>query len=493
MNRFGIAVCSLFLAASFVGAAPEANAQSNTPQSPTTDPVRQAHEQGVWISSIDRSFNEALNSSECSTFRVFVRHLEGLNSAKIQQTTIRLYNVYLTPARRQEILRHRDARLAELRKRECPPRAGTQTAAEAARVQAFIAAGGILADLPKNGFLARELQGSGVQQLNQVTPTRSASGASGQFKIEVDNAPRPRDRFYFVFNYHNMDASSSGGAFDPGAGFRLNIPGPTGGASGFSLGANPLNRVESIFYDNSIESFGGGGGMRLPLFIFSAPTGISVDSIIGFGVNRLTMDERFGGRIPGFARDFFYTTDVNVNSATLDLGLGLTQVVRLPGGGFFVINGETVVTPGYYSASGTDRLNFTGFDPSFIDLSETKTDVGVRIGGGFNFGFPGSGLNGNQIVGPSIFVQGGYESRPGFPVIVRDGTNPSRIDLKRADIFTVSGGVSIPFGAPPPAIDVESQPLQRQSQQRSQFMETYPGVREKYNQPARGAIQGGSR
>ena len=262
-----------------------------------------------------------------------------------------------------------------------------------------LSGGGMFANLPDNGFLARELQGSGVQQFNQVSPTRSATGGFGQFKVAVNDVVRPQDRFYFVFNYFNVDASSSGGVYDPGNNHRLNIPGPTGGASGFSLGANPLNQVTNITYSNNMEGFGGGGGVRLPFF--TAPTGTTIDGIIGVGGNRLTMDESFGGQIPGFNRDFSYTTNVNVNSATLDLGIGLTQVMSLPpGSGIVIFNGEVTVTPGHYSGSGTDRraidpisayggarqtetesaadagadislalrLNFTGFNPSSADL-----------------------------------------------------------------------------------------------------------------------------
>ena len=53
----------------------------------------------------------------------------------------------------------------------------------------------------------------------------------------------------------------------------------TGGASGFSLGANPLNQVTNITYSNNMEGFGGGGGVRLPFF--TAPTGTTIDGIIG--------------------------------------------------------------------------------------------------------------------------------------------------------------------------------------------------------------------
>lgn len=307
--------------------------------------------------------------------------------------------------------------------------------------------GGFIAiNTPDQGFLARELQGSGVQQFNQVNPTQRLSGASGRFKISADDAPRPQDRIYVAFDYFSANASSSGGAYDPGANHRLNIPGPTGGASGFSLGANPLNQVANILFSNKIESFGGSGGVRVPFI--STLEGLTVDGGIGVSVNRLTMDQSFGGQIFGFARDFLYTTNVDVNSAALDLSFGISQLVRTPGGGVIVFRGDATVSPTYLSGSGTDRLNFTGFAPSSADPSKTATDLGFSINGAIESGFINSTVVGNRISGPSIFIQGGYESRPGFPVIIRDGNGPSRIDFKNADIAKVSGGLRIGFSPP---------------------------------------------
>ena len=82
---------------------------------------------------------------------------------------------------------------------------------------------GFFFNLPDIVFLARELQGSGLQQFNQVSPTRSATGGFGQFKVAVNDVVRPQDRFFFVFIYFNVDASSSGGVYDPGNNHRLNF------------------------------------------------------------------------------------------------------------------------------------------------------------------------------------------------------------------------------------------------------------------------------
>ncbi|CAN7615952.1 hypothetical protein LJR220_005689 [Bradyrhizobium sp. LjRoot220] len=311
-------------------------------------------------------------------------------------------------------------------------------------VEVNLSGGGTFVGLPDRGFIARELQGSGVQEFNQVTPSSRSTGAGAQFKISINDAPTPASRIFFTFNYFNVDTDSTG-AYDPGGGFRLNLAGAQGGASGVSIGGNPLNRVTNILFSNNTEGFSGGGGIRLPLGGTLA-SGTSFDAGIGVTGNRLTSREAFNGQIPGFNRDFSYTSNVSVNSVQLDLGIGATQIFRPTGSGVIMLfQGDVTVSPGVFSGNGTDRFSFTGINTSTADLSKSEIDVGVGVSAGLNFGLPGSTVSRNRINGPSIFVKGGYESRPGFPVIERDGTNPSRLELKRADIFTVSGGVTVPF------------------------------------------------
>jgi hypothetical protein len=113
---------------------------------------------------------------------------------------------------------------------------------------------------------------------------------------------------------------------------------------------------------------------------------------------------------------------------------------------FIVFNGELKASPTVLSANGSDSFNFTGIAPSFVGLSKTRADVGASIAAGFNVGLPGSTFSGNTIDGPSFGIRAGLESRPGFPVIGRDGIGPSTVELRRASIGTVSGGLRIPFG-----------------------------------------------
>ena len=136
-----------------------------------------------------------------------------------------------------------------------------------------------------------------------------------------------------------------------------------------------------------------------------------------------------------------------MNNAVVDLGVAVTQVVSVGPNGVIVFQGEATVSPTYLSADGRDNFFFTGIPSSTAELDKSKADVGFAFNGSFGFGLPGSTLIGSTISGPSIFIKGGYESRPGLPVYVRDGTNPTRLDLKHADILTVSGGVRVPFGA----------------------------------------------
>lgn len=314
----------------------------------------------------------------------------------------------------------------------------------------------IRVNLPSQSFLARELQGSGVQQLNQVNPSRTATGAGGTFKFTASNPAQRNATINAYFAYYNASASSTG-AFDPGAGFRLNLPGAEGGPSGVSIGGNPLNVVTGFSYNNNIEGFSGGGGIRVP--IVATPGGFFLDGGISIIGNRLNANQSFRGQIPGFGRDFIYTTDVNVNSAQLDLSLGLSQALPAPGG-IFIINGELKVAPATISGNGTDRFNFTGITPSQAGLSRSTVDAGYGATVGVTYMLGRSPFNTMPVLGGqpsppvttdlgivSIYLAAGYESRPGFPVIERDGTNPSRLELKSADFFNVGGGVRLGFGA----------------------------------------------
>ncbi len=80
--------------------------------------------------------------------------------------------------------------------------------------------------------------------------------------------------FFFVFNDFNVDASSSGGVYDPGNDHGLNIPGSTGGAIAFFSAPDPLSQVTNITYSNNMEGFGGGGGVRLPFFTVHGNNGL---------------------------------------------------------------------------------------------------------------------------------------------------------------------------------------------------------------------------
>jgi len=346
----------------------------------------------------------------------------------------------------------------------------------APQIMVEMSGGGVFANLPSQSYLARELQGSGVQQLNQVTPSGNANGAGATLKTTMNNPALTNSQFYVNFNYFKASASSAG-AYDPGANFRLNIPGAEGGASGVSLGGNPLNVVNNIIYSNNIENFGGGGGIRIPFV--STPAGLFLDGGIGVTGNRLNMDQSFSGQIPGFNGNFLYATNVNVNSAQLDLSLGLTQTVPTPGG-VIILKGDLRVSPTTISGNGTDRFNF--IIPNLADmrssanLSKSTVDYGygATLGIVYMLGRPGFRTSGDTVIGgqpsppvtrdlgvASLFLQAGYESRPGFPVIERDGTNPSRLDFKRADIFSVTGGLTFTISPEPTAatkLDFPSRP-----------------------------------
>jgi hypothetical protein len=49
------------------------------------------------------------------------------------------------------------------------------------------------------------------------------------------------------------------------------------------------------------------------------------------------------------------------------------------------------------------------------------------------------------IGGATIGVAANYEVANNDPVVVRDGTNPSTLDLKRGQALTLTGGLKLKF------------------------------------------------
>lgn len=331
---------------------------------------------------------------------------------------------------------------------QCPRRA--QVDPKPPNVEAWIGAGAGFIYLPRRGLLGSEL--GGVPSIGLVTPDHHATGGgvSGSLRFNdpeflanlafldalgfhgfVDNY------LDFLFFYGDFGVDESFGAIDPGAGARLLIPGPTGGASGFSLGGNPLNIVRDARY--SADLMKGGGAVRFGQRT-AASNGLSFGVFGSAGYTRITFDEMFSGSIPGLARSFAYDSSVDVDQFRLRLGTEFklrSRFVTDAGIEFrpeFTVSAE--VGPDFSHGSGSDRLSFTGFPDSRIGISKSKTDLGfsAAVSAGVEFS------NGVKLA-----VEGRYIRENGLPVLGRDGTNPTRLELESGDAFIGTGRVTIPF------------------------------------------------
>ena len=236
----------------------------------------------------------------------------------------------------------------------------------------------------------------------------------------------------------NANGDSFFNSFDPGPGASLPIAGPNGGASGFLLGAWPLNIATNLHYSAELTDFGLrlGYGKRLPV---TANTSITPKVFIVY--LRTDFSESFSGSIPGFARNFSYMTDVDVNR--YGIGVGLSGETRI--GGFASLNDFWDVALRYagefagfrVSGSGHDSLDFTGFPTSTQSLDKNETDWDGKLYAGIFF---------RSRRGIDFGVHGSYERRPGYPEIVRSGTDPSELQFHFADIWSVKGSFRLQFG-----------------------------------------------
>ena len=68
-------------------------------------------------------------------------------------------------------------------------------------------------------------------------------------------------------------------------------------------------------------------------------------------------------------------------------------------------------------------------------MSKNKSSAAFAFGGSVDV----------AIGGATIGVAANYEVANNDPVVVRDGTNPSTLDLKRGQALTLTGGLKLKF------------------------------------------------
>jgi len=332
---------------------------------------------------------------------------------------------------------------------QCPP-------PQQPKIEAAIDAGGQFLRLPKRFFLGTEV--GGVPRVELVSPDRQATGPSFSGSLKIDTSdlfgpvpfdwtkPRPtidtsRDFgpvpigrtpkpivLKLGFSYDKADVKQDIGSIDPGAGNLLLIPGPLGGPSGFSLGAYPLNIVENAQYVNDIVRY------ALRVELGQEWEGRSQTEVYG-GYTYLQyahtqQDEKFLGSIPGFARDFLYSSRMSVDEFNFRLGIFFQALLWQSPLGQLILRAYVEAGPDFARAFARDTLSFTGFPDSTANPTASKTDIGYAAG---------LRLSVRPTTNTEISGEFRFEERTGLPVIVRDGTNPSKLEMERysAAIFRI--------------------------------------------------------
>ncbi len=297
--------------------------------------------------------------------------------------------------------------------------------AKAPKTESSFTAGGSLAvgnlNLPTQSYLGFEAVGTLVQTLNVANVEEEARATAGSF----DGSAHFSNTSLFGSNgvwagvgYIRTTANASTRLMniDP-AGSRLLIPGPLGGASGFSLAsAGGLNLVTQADYEAQYEWDS-----------FYAKAGLPFDCgpwvfMPFFGVAYTDQEQtsRFSGSIPGFARTFAYNTMVDVE--TISPLVGFDAIRHFPG---FSLHSGGLLSADFNDAHGYDRLSFTGIADSQAPLDQDDTSLGGRAWAGITFGAPQSPFK--------LSLDASYVYVDNIPVVTRDGTNPSSLGFESAD------------------------------------------------------------
>jgi hypothetical protein len=321
---------------------------------------------------------------------------------------------------------------------ECPPQSPLRwvTASKSPNIEFSTATGVLELAMPKRSFLGSE--SGGVPRTGLFTPDQNASGASFSASLKFDMG-----NYLSSFNlggssstwtkvgvyYAHVDSSQPIGTIDAGAGNRLLLPGPTGGASGFSI--PPGFPAQGVQYSNDLSKTGGrvdfGQSTHFPI-------SYSIDFWGSLGYSRYSFHEKFSGTTAGF--NFGYNSDANVDQFRVRFGVGLRKEWLLQTGLTASLGAYGEVGPDFSRASSTDTLSFTGFPTSASSPGASDTAAGYRLG-------LIAGIK--NAYGFGLSVEAAYMRETGLPVFDRDGTNPTTLVLSSGDAWTVMGRGRLSF------------------------------------------------
>tara|TARA_E500000305_G_scaffold38726_1_gene29681 strand:- start:624 stop:1805 length:1182 start_codon:yes stop_codon:yes gene_type:complete len=275
--------------------------------------------------------------------------------------------------------------------------------------------------LPQQQFLAFEAIGTLIQSFGIVNIEEEARATAGSFDGSAHFADADifgSNGLWTAIGYVRTTANASASVvnIDPN-GDRLLIPGPLGGASGFSLAsAGGLNVVTQADYEAHYEWDSFYAKIGLP---FVCEEWLFMP-FFGAAYTDQEQTSSFSGNIPGFGRNFAYNTQVDVE--TISPFIGFDAVRHFNG---VSVHGGGLLSADFNDADGWDRLSFTGVANSQASLSGDDTSLGGRAWAGITFGAPQSPFK--------LSLDASYVYVDNIPVITRDGTNPSSLGFESAD------------------------------------------------------------
>ncbi len=278
---------------------------------------------------------------------------------------------------------------------------------------------------------------AGARTLNVVKPDEDGTvyGASGSaaymFALsEFLNA-------FVAGGYFGSSASieSTLPDFDP-AGDRLLIVGTgdpnSANRSGFSLNSfGGLNRVTNVMSSSHLEWDGAWvkGGLDMPCKCL----GLTVRPFAGVAFTRSRLEQYQSGNIPGFGRTFRYETHVKTNTVSPLFGVDLSKSIHP----MIALNLSALGSVDVIDAKGSDTLNFTGFNPQSVSLSENDTSFGWRLGTGVTLTEPNTNM--------SLSFSATYQHSKTAAVTERTGLMPTHIRFDDAKFLTGSANLRLTF------------------------------------------------
>lgn len=290
---------------------------------------------------------------------------------------------------------------------------------------------GVNIALPAYRFLGTEI--GGVPNLDngyrleddEQTKTLHVGGSLDLGRIGLDGLSfSGKTKLNFGLSYTDVSLDANTGAFDPN-GASLLIPGTGDGpfGAGFSLpDAGGLNVVTGSNYllDYNHTSF----HAKLSEEFWcdeEEGSGIGFLPYLGLSYTRGNFDQRFGGSIPGFARDFEYNTRVDVESWGPIFGAQFLLPVK---GSPVTLRAGATGSVEFNDADGSDSLDFTGFARQTMQMSNDDATFSYTLNAGVTVG----------ARAPIQFdIDGFYGGIGNTPVVTRDGVGASRLELERSD------------------------------------------------------------